>query len=121
MECGAVPDTTGVRALCVPIPVGAAGLAEGLEAGKTKIKYKDVEIGKVESIRLSDDLGQVIVTADLVKDAERYLTENTRFWVMRARSCKTACRFSLSCGKRSRSACNCRSRSKLKSLKPMLW
>ena len=26
--------------------------ADGLEAGKTKIKYKDVEIGKVESIEL---------------------------------------------------------------------
>ena len=59
--------------------------AEGLEAGKTKIKYKDVEVGQVESIHLSDDLGQVIVTADLVKDAKRYLTENTRFWVERAR------------------------------------
>ena len=30
--------------------------AEGLEAGKTKIKYKDVEVGMVESVRLSDDL-----------------------------------------------------------------
>jgi paraquat-inducible protein B len=59
--------------------------ASGLEAGKTKIKYKDVEIGQVESISLSDDLGQVIVTADLVKDAKRYLTESTRFWVVRAR------------------------------------
>ena len=59
--------------------------AAGLEAGKTKIKYKNVEIGQVESIRLSDDLGQVIVIADMVKEAERYLTENTRFWVVRAR------------------------------------
>jgi len=59
--------------------------AAGLEAGKTKIKYKDVEIGQVESISLSDDLGQVIVTADMVKEAKRYLTENTRFWVVRAR------------------------------------
>ena len=30
--------------------------AEGLEAGKTKIRYKDVEIGQVENIELSDDL-----------------------------------------------------------------
>ncbi len=59
--------------------------AEGLEAGKTKIKYKDVEVGQVESIRLSDDLGQVIVTADLGKEAKRFLTENTRFWVVRTR------------------------------------
>jgi len=59
--------------------------AEGLEAGKTKIKYKDVEIGQVESITLSKDLSHVVLTANLVKDAEQYLSENTRFWVTRAR------------------------------------
>jgi paraquat-inducible protein B len=59
--------------------------AEGLEAGKTKIKYKSVEVGQVESIDLSEDLSRVLVTAKLVKGAESYLTENTRFWVVRAR------------------------------------
>jgi paraquat-inducible protein B len=59
--------------------------AEGLEAGKTKIKFKDVEIGKVDAISLSKDLSHVILTASLVKQAESYLTENTRFWVVRAR------------------------------------
>lgn len=58
--------------------------AEGLEAGKTKIRYKDVEIGQVETIKLSDDLSHVIVTAQLVKGASDYLTEKTRFWVVRA-------------------------------------
>ncbi|MBW2565844.1 MAG: MCE family protein [Deltaproteobacteria bacterium] len=59
--------------------------AEGLEAGKTKIKYKDVKIGQVESISVSEDLSHVIVNAALVRDSKRYLTENTRFWVVRAR------------------------------------
>jgi paraquat-inducible protein B len=59
--------------------------AEGLEAGKTKIKYKDVEVGQVESIDLVKDLSHVIVTAELNKGATPYLTENTRFWVVRAR------------------------------------
>jgi len=58
--------------------------AEGLEAGKTKIRYKDVEIGQVETIELSDDLTHIIVTAKLVKGAEEYLTEKTSFWVVRA-------------------------------------
>jgi paraquat-inducible protein B len=58
--------------------------AEGLEAGKTKIRYKDVEVGQVETIKLSDDLSHVIVTAQLVKGASDYLTEKTRFWVVRA-------------------------------------
>jgi paraquat-inducible protein B len=59
--------------------------AEGLEAGKTKIKFKDVEVGKVETIEVGDDLRHVVVTAELVKGAEPYLTEKTRFWVVRAR------------------------------------
>jgi len=59
--------------------------AVGLEAGKTKIKHKDVEIGKVESIRLSTDLSQVVVTAELAKGIESYLTDRARFWVVRAR------------------------------------
>ncbi|SFI80721.1 intermembrane transport protein PqiB [Nitrosomonas sp. Nm34] len=59
--------------------------AEGLEAGKTKIKYKNVEIGQIRSIELSDDLSHVIVTAELVRNAKHYLTQSTRFWVVRAR------------------------------------
>jgi paraquat-inducible protein B len=59
--------------------------AEGLEAGKTKIKFKDVEIGLVEEIRLGEDLSHVAVKAQLVKEAERFLSENSRFWVVRAR------------------------------------
>lgn len=59
--------------------------AEGLEAGKTKVKYKDVEVGQVETIRFSVDLSRVLVTAELVKEAEPYLTKNTRFWVVRPR------------------------------------
>ena len=59
--------------------------AEDLEAGKTKLKYKEVELGQVTSIELGDDLSQVIVTAELVKKAKNFLSENTRFWVVRAR------------------------------------
>ncbi|MFH1991687.1 MAG: MlaD family protein [Pseudomonadota bacterium] len=58
--------------------------AEGLEAQKTKIKYKNVEIGQVESIGFNKDLSRVVVTAKLVKGAEKYLTTNTRFWIFRA-------------------------------------
>ena len=59
--------------------------AEGHEAGKTKVRYKDVEIGLVDTIRFSEDLSRVLVTAQLVKETEPYLTENTRFWVVRPR------------------------------------
>jgi paraquat-inducible protein B len=59
--------------------------AEGLEAGKTKVKFKDVEIGMVEEIRIAEDVSHVVVKAQLVKETERFISENTRFWVVRAR------------------------------------
>ena len=59
--------------------------AEGLEAGKTKLKYKDVDVGLVTSVVLSRDTKRVVATAEIVKDAKDYLVEDTRFWVVRPR------------------------------------
>jgi len=59
--------------------------AEGIEAGKTKIKYKNVTIGEVKTVKVNPGLKNIIVTAQLVKEAVKYLTEKTRFWVVRAR------------------------------------
>jgi paraquat-inducible protein B len=59
--------------------------AEGLEAGKTKIKYKNVNIGVVKDIALSQDRLRVVVTAQFRKEAESFLVEDTRFWVVRPR------------------------------------
>ena len=59
--------------------------AEGLEAGKTKLKYKDVEIGKVTEVTLSRDLKQVVATAELTKDFKPYLVKDTAFWLVTPR------------------------------------
>lgn len=59
--------------------------AEGLEAGKTQIKYKDVEVGLVESVTLEPDLSGVVCTARMVKGANNWLTENTQFWIVKPR------------------------------------
>ena len=59
--------------------------ADGIEAGKTKIKYRELELGVVERLTLSDDLHHVIATARLAPAYEKFLTEKTRFWVVRAR------------------------------------
>jgi paraquat-inducible protein B len=59
--------------------------ADGLEANKTKVRYKDVEIGEVREIRVGDDRKEVIVTADIHRNAKSYLVEDTRFWVVRPR------------------------------------
>lgn len=58
--------------------------AAGLEAGKTKIRYKDVEIGQVDEITFVKDTLKVRVKARLSKGSEPYLTDKTRFWVVRA-------------------------------------
>ena len=59
--------------------------AEGLEAGKTKIKYKDVEIGVVKTIALSPDRKGIVVKAELSKQSEEFLRADTRFFVVRPR------------------------------------
>ena len=59
--------------------------AEGLEAGKTKVKFKNVEVGQVEAIDLGKNIEHVIVTVQMNKGSVSYLTDKTRFWVVRAR------------------------------------
>jgi len=57
--------------------------ADGLEVDKTKIKFLDVEIGKVTAISINDDLKTIQVSAQMSKNADDYLKENTTFWVVR--------------------------------------
>jgi len=59
--------------------------AEGLEAGKTRIKYKDVDIGEVTAIRISPDSRNIEATAQLSKEAEHFLARDSRFWIVRPR------------------------------------
>ena len=58
---------------------------EGLEAGKTKIKFKNVDIGVIKGVALSPDRKRVIATAELNRDASNTLVDDTRFWVVRPR------------------------------------
>ncbi|MDQ0025567.1 paraquat-inducible protein B [Variovorax paradoxus] len=59
--------------------------AEGLEANKTAVKYKDVQIGTVQSLRLARDRSHVRVQVQLNKEAEGFTAEDSRFWVVRPR------------------------------------
>jgi len=43
--------------------------ATGIEAGKTKIKYKDVELGMVDDVFFNDDLSKVLITASFRTEA----------------------------------------------------
>ena len=59
--------------------------AEGIEAGKTKIRYNGVEIGTLTTVRLSEDHKSVLTTAQMEPEAASFLVEDTRFWVVRPR------------------------------------
>ncbi|PSJ47166.1 intermembrane transport protein PqiB [Zobellella taiwanensis] len=59
--------------------------AEGIEAGKTLIKTRNVEVGRVERVSLSDDLGHAVISARMSPQAEAMLNDDTRFWVVKPR------------------------------------
>jgi paraquat-inducible protein B len=59
--------------------------AEGLEANKTQVKYKNVVIGQVTAIALSEDRNRVVATIELKDSAKSFTTEDSRFWVVRPR------------------------------------
>jgi paraquat-inducible protein B len=59
--------------------------AEGLEAGKTFVKYKDVNIGQVTAVQLTSHSSRVEVTAKIAKSAAGLMVEDTTFWVVEPR------------------------------------
>lgn len=56
---------------------------EGITANKTKIRYKDLDVGTVTDVGFSDDLSHVIVKAQMINNATPLLNEQTRFWVVK--------------------------------------
>ncbi len=58
---------------------------DGLSAGKTFVKFKEVNIGLVKTVILSEDHQQVIATIQLDKDAADFAKQDTRFWIVRPR------------------------------------
>ncbi len=59
--------------------------AEGIEAGKTFVKYKDVNIGQVTKVKLSEDFQKVVVTAKIDKSAEGLMVKDAKFWIEQPR------------------------------------
>jgi paraquat-inducible protein B len=58
---------------------------EGVQVGKTLVKYRDVTVGSVSAVALSADHQTVLVSADLSKDAASLLKADTQFWIVRPR------------------------------------
>ncbi|MEO8841276.1 MAG: MlaD family protein [Kofleriaceae bacterium] len=59
--------------------------AEGLEVGKSDVRYKNVPVGKITDIDISEDLQQIIATVELTRGASNLAVSDTKFWVERPR------------------------------------
>jgi paraquat-inducible protein B len=59
--------------------------SEGIEAGKTKVRYRSVDVGTGRTVSLGADLRTVSVGIDMAKFAEPLLRAGTRFWIVRPR------------------------------------
>ncbi|MCP1495851.1 paraquat-inducible protein B [Pseudomonas migulae] len=57
----------------------------GLTANKTEVKYRNVVIGHVSDVELSNDQKSVNATIKLAKQAESFTREDSQFWVVRPR------------------------------------
>jgi paraquat-inducible protein B len=57
----------------------------GLTANKTEVKYRNVVIGQVTDVALSDDQKSVNATVQLAKQAESFTRADSQFWVVRPR------------------------------------
>jgi paraquat-inducible protein B len=59
--------------------------AEGLQAGQSQLKYRDIVLGTVKSLDLASDHSHVIVTIATTRQAAPLLTDKTMFWVVKPR------------------------------------
>jgi paraquat-inducible protein B len=58
---------------------------EGLQAGQSQLKYRDIVFGTVKSLELAPDRTHVVVTVATTHQAEPLLTDKTIFWVVKPR------------------------------------
>ncbi|GEN29221.1 paraquat-inducible protein B [Halovibrio variabilis] len=77
-----VYDNYASRGILVTLTMDSA---EGIEAGDTLIRSRNVEIGQVQTVRLSDDLSHAVMTARIQPEVEEMLREDSRFWVVKPR------------------------------------
>jgi paraquat-inducible protein B len=59
--------------------------AEGLQAGQSQLKFKEIVLGTVRSLALTPDHKHVNVTIDTTRQADSLLTASAQFWVVKPR------------------------------------
>jgi len=59
--------------------------AQGISKNESLIKLKNITVGKVVDIKLTNDLDGVIISARLNKKVSKLITNNSQFWVVKPR------------------------------------
>lgn len=73
-------DTLSKRGPTITITFEAA---EGLQAGQSQLKFKDVVMGTVKTITVAPDFSKVVVTVETVREAKDLLSDKTIFWIVK--------------------------------------
>lgn len=68
-----------------PIVTVQFSSAEGIESGKTEVRYKAVTVGKVKKLKLDNELKHIEAVIELNKEIGRHLGSDASFWVVRPR------------------------------------
>lgn len=66
----------------IPIEI-VFNTADGIEAGKTKLMYRGLELARVKTLKLNPDLQSVTVHIDVPRAAEEHLRSNSQFWLVK--------------------------------------
>ena len=56
---------------------------EGLQAGRTPVMYKGIQVGSLKTLKVDADLSSAMAELTLDPLAEDYLVEGTQFWVVK--------------------------------------
>ena len=57
--------------------------ADGVTAGETALRYRSVDVGRVESLSFTDDLSRVVAKIRVSPDVAPFIDADARFWVVR--------------------------------------
>lgn len=56
--------------------------ATGIVPDQTVLKYREVDVGRVQKIRFTEDLQKVVVTVRIERDIARFVDADAQFWVV---------------------------------------
>lgn len=59
--------------------------ATGVTPGETVLRFREITVGQVESVRFTQDLSRVVVSIRVDKDVASYIDSDASFWIVRPR------------------------------------